>query len=707
MRTLLPIALACLCTSACAPAVVAPTPPPWSPYTGTLHEYAGRTEEIPGLTERVLTRLAGGDVDGAANLLDTTPTDRREPPAVTVLRARSGDLGAIIDLMRTAHDPSVEQPWLLLAAAEGLMETYPRAAAHLVQPLTGDTSPAGLVARSLTLKALVAGERTTTATELLASWLGDPANRLKDVSESLVRRLPAQDLMEAETERGWLLLDAKEKDRAAGAFARAIAMADSSTDHRCWALAGDATAKLYQQRRNEGRKALSRALNACPQHETSPRLEVVMARVAFTGEDEATFQEAVARVEARGHAHAVRNGIHTLPVIRRAEGDLAEVRGLMKRRYRAWPFSDSTADLAMRVWHDLDRARSHSRAAAVLAPLVDAEYSRDRTSLRGQLDYWMATSLGEMGHAEAAKIAHGRNVLRHPLTWYGLMSLRFIQETDPEAAEELRALVPQPGPEAEPTPEWEHLPGGPALKRELEVLAWWGLSDAIMAVTHTHDLHTHVGRSLWVSRLLESIGAHEEGARVAQRTLNVLGLRSPTNGPVALWRAAFPQPYEGRVLTSAEKRQVEPELIWAMMRVESYYNTVALSRAGARGLMQVMPSTARYLLWASGRAGATVDLFDPPSNIEMSADLLARLSHRFDERKPLMIAAYNAGSGRVKRWLDETSSLQVDRFVEKIPIAQARHYVRSVTGAWASYQYLSGCHCVADLSDDLRRLAGP
>ncbi|MEC9071753.1 MAG: transglycosylase SLT domain-containing protein, partial [Myxococcota bacterium] len=109
----------------------------------------------------------------------------------------------------------------------------------------------------------------------------------------------------------------------------------------------------------------------------------------------------------------------------------------------------------------------------------------------------------------------------------------------------------------------------------------------------------------------------------------------------------------------------------------------------------------------NGRAGDTVDLFDPPANIELSVDLLARLAHRFDERKPLIIAAYNAGSGRVKRWLDESSTREVDRFVEKIPIAQARHYVRSVTGTWAVYQYLNGCHCVADLSDDLRRLAGP
>ena len=123
--------------------------------------------------------------------------------------------------------------------------------------------------------------------------------------------------------------------------------------------------------------------------------------------------------------------------------------------------------------------------------------------------------------------------------------------------------------------------------------------------------------------------------------------------------------------------------------------------------MQVMPTTARFLLWVAGRAGARVDLFDPPENIQMSVDLLARLSHRFEERKPLMLAAYNAGSGRVKRWLDESSASHLDRFVEEMPIAQARHYVRSVTGAWAIYQYLGECGCVADLSDDLRRLAGP
>jgi soluble lytic murein transglycosylase-like protein len=101
-------------------------------------------------------------------------------------------------------------------------------------------------------------------------------------------------------------------------------------------------------------------------------------------------------------------------------------------------------------------------------------------------------------------------------------------------------------------------------------------------------------------------------------------------------------PFHRLILQAADEHDIEPALIRAVILAESNYNPKAVSKRGARGLMQLMPSTAAAL--------GVVDLFDPADNINGGVKYLRQLLDRFDNDVRLALAAYNAGSRHVRNY---------------------------------------------------------
>ena len=117
----------------------------------------------------------------------------------------------------------------------------------------------------------------------------------------------------------------------------------------------------------------------------------------------------------------------------------------------------------------------------------------------------------------------------------------------------------------------------------------------------------------------------------------------------------------------------------AIARQESALNASAISTAGARGLMQLMPGTARLVAQRLRvRSPATQDLHDPSTNIELASYHLAWLSNRYAEQLPLAVAAYNAGEHRVDRWIKDAHHMPMDIWIESIPFRETRNYVKNV-----------------------------
>jgi soluble lytic murein transglycosylase len=148
-------------------------------------------------------------------------------------------------------------------------------------------------------------------------------------------------------------------------------------------------------------------------------------------------------------------------------------------------------------------------------------------------------------------------------------------------------------------------------------------------------------------------------------------------GDTRVLRAIFPWPNRAAVEAEAQEFGVDPLLLAALVRQESVFDVEALSPAGARGLAQLLPSTASLMARGLDVAFYPEWITVPDLNLHLGAAHLAELLKRFG-RVDAAIAAYNAGPAPVRRWLERAGAVDPDRFIELIPYPETRGYVRSL-----------------------------
>lgn len=154
------------------------------------------------------------------------------------------------------------------------------------------------------------------------------------------------------------------------------------------------------------------------------------------------------------------------------------------------------------------------------------------------------------------------------------------------------------------------------------------------------------------------------------------------------WR--FPQAYHDDFIHWGRISGVDPYLLMAITRRESAYNANALSPAGARGLMQLMPGTAAQVSREIGLEDpGPYGVLDPELNIRLGSTYLRDKLQRYQGNRLAATAAYNAGPGRVDRWLGDNSIEAFDLFVERIPYRETRDYVQAVLSYRAIFESLA------------------
>jgi soluble lytic murein transglycosylase len=147
----------------------------------------------------------------------------------------------------------------------------------------------------------------------------------------------------------------------------------------------------------------------------------------------------------------------------------------------------------------------------------------------------------------------------------------------------------------------------------------------------------------------------------------------------------YPRPYDAEVNAAAHLAQLAPEIVYGVVRQESLYRIDAVSNAGARGLMQLQPATARSTARFYRRpAPALTDLFDPYINTALGAARLRMLLDEFDDQIPVALAGYNAGPNAVIRWLPQ-DPVDSDIWIENIPYNETRGYVQRIL--WHSLMF--------------------
>ncbi|MCX7682748.1 MAG: transglycosylase SLT domain-containing protein, partial [Anaerolineae bacterium] len=175
--------------------------------------------------------------------------------------------------------------------------------------------------------------------------------------------------------------------------------------------------------------------------------------------------------------------------------------------------------------------------------------------------------------------------------------------------------------------------------------------------------------------LFRELGLYRSSILCAARVISLASASGLSEVPAFIQRLAYPNYYEALVLDNARQSNLDPLLIFALIRQESLFESLATSSASARGLMQVIPPTGAEihaaLDWPPGYE--TADLYRPYVSLRFGTYYLARQLDRFGGRVDVALAAYNGGPSNARRWLDAAGD-DPDLFVELITLEESRLY---------------------------------
>ena len=220
-----------------------------------------------------------------------------------------------------------------------------------------------------------------------------------------------------------------------------------------------------------------------------------------------------------------------------------------------------------------------------------------------------------------------------------------------------------------------------ALIRRGSALHALGLSEDAAAELRTGNYREPDGHwiGLELAEQYAALGRHHLGLRMMKR-YGFGYLRMPFESmPREFWRRLFPMPYENRLRARAKPHGLDPYLLAALIRQESEFNPSAISYAGARGLMQIMPATGKGLARRLGIKGfSTRHLYRADTSLRLGTFHFRKVHDQFERRLEYTLAAYNAGEHRVEEWLTWEDFADAEEFAGTIPFTQTRGYVQAV-----------------------------
>ena len=219
----------------------------------------------------------------------------------------------------------------------------------------------------------------------------------------------------------------------------------------------------------------------------------------------------------------------------------------------------------------------------------------------------------------------------------------------------------------------------PAVQRATELYA---IGDLVNARREWYKLLPTLNtvEKVAAAKLAANIGWTSQSVRTANdvELRNTLELR-------------FPLAYYDSFQRVSHITTIPNSFLLAIARQESAFDPRARSSANARGLMQLLHATASSVAKRVGLPSpSTTDLYDPPINVEIAGHHIAALFARYGNRRPLVAAAYNAGRGRVDRWIANAQGKSMDVWIETIPFRETRNYVKNVLAFSQVYSHLLG-----------------
>jgi len=301
--------------------------------------------------------------------------------------------------------------------------------------------------------------------------------------------------------------------------------------------------------------------------------------------------------------------------------------------------------------------------------------------------YWHARTLEETDAASAADELAALEA-EHPASWYGLLVRGRLPGDSRAVARSCAGSSACIEPSIWPL-ESGSMGKDPRFLAGVELLRM-GLPDAgreLLAIDR-RGLTEDAARLL--VEAIRRTGRERATAYVARTTLGSDLTGGVDARSVEVWQATYPRPFRQEVERWAKTSRIEPDLLQALMREESLFDPRARSSTGAIGLTQLMPRTAREVAAGLRVRVTAAALHRPDLNIRLGAAYLGELRAQLDGSKVLAVAAYNAGPAAVWRWIRARPDADMDEWVEQIPVAETRDYVKRVLASYGAYGLVYG-----------------
>jgi len=363
--------------------------------------------------------------------------------------------------------------------------------------------------------------------------------------------------------------------------------------------------------------------------------------------------------------------------------DIAKSRAYLARLLRDYPKS---------VWKDVAlwlqgwlayKRKDFSAAAASWGRLVDEEPG---SRWRVPALYWRGRGLEAIKHVSEAAKAYRTLVDTSANEYYYRL----------RAADRLTSLIKKAPPKPA-APAAKPLPAGGAVGLHAEkarALRGLGLNDDAVE-EWIEQVRGHpeerAGLAEACSVFLD-LGRYDKAVWVGNRVLRPMFIQEGGQAPIpGFWQCSYPLGHIDLVRQNAGERALDPFLVLAVIREESAFAPQAVSRAGARGLMQLMQQTADLTAREHKLPPVTSAALETPErNIQLGVRHLADLARDFGGNLSLTLAAYNAGRQAVQRWVQRFGFADEVEFVEDIPYTETRNYVKRVLANYERYQTLYG-----------------
>ena len=666
-------------------------------------QIAPRTGSARSLAEATRS-LARGNPKGALRTLAADPEPLFEDRAALLkgdaLLALQRTRGAVTAYRRAIKHAQVQ--FVALRAARGLVAAYgslddqKRQLEYVNALLAVDgiaRRPSLLAERARILFRLGRNEEAARAAwRLLVDY---PSSSVRRTADQILTRLKRRGVKVPVSSARWELARIRNLVRT-----RAFRQAERALDtfekkhrklrKRAWAT----RAELYRRagRRERERKVLQRLYRAGLERDDGPTVLFRLGRIAMNEDNNALairyFDELKRRFPSTTQTE---EGQYLAGWLAYNDGDHRRGTQRLLRFARDFPRSEKRTEALWFAGWSAYEGGTLGRARDCWEQLL-AEHSS--STLVPHAQYWVGRVLHRQEKRADALAAYRKVVRAAPLSYYGFWAATRLDELG-------QPVAVTPPPEIEPRASVEaafarlgpkrpiNLDRAVILHRaDLTDEARHELNEAERALAAVRDTE---GRTL-IADLLQGLGAHYLAFRLGMRVVHRANpLDHDARWVWRAWRHAYPLAFLEEVERAQKAHRIEGALILSIMRTESHFRPHVKSPAGARGLMQLMPVTARHIAKRApnGRRHAA-RYRQPASNVWLGTWYLKSLLKRYKNQLPAAVGAYNAGPTAMDTWLENFGGRPLDEFVERIPYRETRQYTRRVLETFMVYRRLYG-----------------